>query len=92
MEKNVKGSKILYRMDLLNPTNFHKYIDNKPNLLLVALLKNGYNVAAFSEEAVSEKMEYNKKGLILSLTNRKSFRCFKRAATYDHSFIIFGNS
>ena len=83
---------MLYRMDLLNPTNFHKYIDNRPNIILIVLLKNGYTIAAFSEEAFSEKMELNKRGLISSLTNRKTFRSFKRAASYDRSHIIFGNS
>ena len=92
MGQTVRGSKVLYRMDLLNPTNFHKYIDSRPNIILIVLLKNGYTIAAFSEEAFSEKMELNKRGLISSLTNRKTFRSFKRAASYDRSHIIFGNS
>jgi hypothetical protein len=92
MGQVVKGSKVLYRMDLLNSTNFHKYFDNKPNILLIVLLKNGYTIAAFSEEAFSEKMQLNKRGLISSLTNRKTFRSFKRAACFDRSHIIFGNS
>lgn len=79
-------------MDLQNPTNFHKYIDNRPNVALIALLKNGYTVAAFSEEAFSDKMQLNKRGLIFSLTNRKAFKSYKRAACFDRSHIIFGNS
>ena len=91
-KQNVMGSSLLYRMDLLNPTNFHKYIDNHPNLLIVVKLKNEFMLAVFHEDAISNKMISNQKGLIFSLTNRRCFRNTKRAVTYDLAHLIIGNS
>lgn len=47
-KKVIKSSKILYRYDEKNLTNFHSYIDNYENILLVVELLNGRFICAFS--------------------------------------------
>jgi hypothetical protein len=48
----ITQTKPVYRWDPLNKTNFHRYIDNRPNLLLIAKTVNGYIFAGFSESSI----------------------------------------
>ena len=38
MEQKIKSSKMLYRYDEKNSTNFHSYIDGSANILAIARL------------------------------------------------------
>lgn len=39
---------LIYRLDNLNSTNFHKYIDSKFNLFVIVKLINGIIIGAYS--------------------------------------------
>lgn len=49
MYKKIARTNFLYRFDTQNPTSFHKYIDEKPFIVIVVKLKNGNIVGGFSE-------------------------------------------
>lgn len=85
----------MYHLDPLNRINFHKYIDGKPQIVLLIKLQNGYVLGAWSEGPFLPGTMSQKDGLIFSLTNRKSFYLKKastKAISYDDFFLIFGNS
>lgn len=86
------GGRVLYRMDLLNQTNFHRYFDNHPNLLVVIKLMNGFMLAVFHEDAIFVKMNSKNMGIIFSLTNFCCFRNIKTAVSYDFAHLLYGNS
>ena len=44
----VINSKLLCKLDPLNKTNIHKYIDNVPYLMILIKLKNGRILGGFS--------------------------------------------
>lgn len=84
---------MLFKIDELNRTNFHKYIDNEDNFVLVVKINSGQYVAAYSEGALIPKKNSSKDGLIISLTNQKYFTlCVpnSRATVYDDFYLIFG--
>lgn len=88
-------SKLIYKFDPLNKTNFHQYIDQIPNILVIIKLQNGFLTAAYSEGAFVPRVQSDKDGLIFSVTNRKVYTLRehnRRAISYDEYFLIFGNS
>jgi hypothetical protein len=48
--KKIGKTNFLYKFDPQNPTSFHKYIDEKPFIIIFVKLKNGNIVGGFSEE------------------------------------------
>ena len=87
----------MYRYDPLNKINFHNYIDNKTDLLLVLKLVNGSILGGYSYEEVNI-LRVPGKGFIYSLTNQfilnvtnKNSRQAK-VITPDDLNLIFGNS
>lgn len=100
-KKPIISSRLLYKHDPLNATNIHKYIDEKPGLLCVARTKNAV-VAGFYPGALRDRAILNEGGLIISVTNNKSYRLMEKAnendtkvykgMVYDPYFVIFGNS
>ena len=85
---------MIYRYDKLNKINFHQYIDNISNILLILKTVDGLFIAGYSEGPFHKKTS-DKDGIIFSLTNRKIFTLVernKRAITYDEYYLIFGNS
>lgn len=44
----IRGSKLLYSYDSINPVSFGKYIENKSNLLTIFKLRNGTLVGGFA--------------------------------------------
>ena len=98
-EKNVCKTKRLYQYDPLNKTSFHKYIDGKPNIVLLIKLKNdmvlgGYSESPFLLKTSNNNKVVNSNGFIFSVSNTESFPIIKgkQAITYDNCFIIFGNN
>ena len=93
-KRRVVMTELLYRMDPLNKTNCHKYIDGHDHLCVLIRLKNGRLIAGYSVGALSEKEPAMKGGIILSLTEKKCFQTVagKRSLSYDSFFLIFGNS
>ncbi len=68
-------SRLIYRHDPINKANFHLYIDNLENLVVIIKLANGHFVAGFTEDSLqSDKRHTQKTGLIMSLTNKEVFR------------------
>jgi hypothetical protein len=79
----------------LNKTNFHRYIDNIPNIVVLIKTVTGWVVSGYSEGSFYPKMNSTKNGLIISITGREYFGlkiANKRAIAFDDFFLIFGNS
>jgi len=68
MPYKIVGTKLIYRYDELNKTNFHRYIDHKPHIVVLVKLKNGYILGGWSEGAFAPGMISDKDGLIFCLT------------------------
>lgn len=65
---------MLYRYDPHNLANFHNYINNRDNLLLLLELANGTLLAGFSAYPLDpQKIERPGKGLLISLTDEKVY-------------------
>lgn len=100
-EKLVK-SKLLFRYDQLNPTNFHKYIDNRSNLLCLIKTAKGALIASFYSGEYLRGEPMVKPALLISLNNNLAFELYSiltnqsarqfRGMTYDDFFLIFGNA
>lgn len=43
----VKQTKLMFKMDPRNNTNFHAYIDNTPDMLFVVMTKTGTVIAGY---------------------------------------------
>ena len=84
----------LFAADSLNPTNFHSYVDEVPDIMLVVKTESGLYLGGFSECPVSSTSIADKGGLIMSLTSKMVFPVVegKRSVNYDKFFLIFGNS
>jgi hypothetical protein len=92
MKKTIRSAKTLYRYDPFNKTNFHRYFDNQPNILLIVKTKLGMLLGAFSSDQFSKTTRPTQMGIIFSLTNRKVFKSNQKPIVYDDQIIIFGNS
>jgi hypothetical protein len=101
-KEQIIRSKLLFRFDQLNPTNFHKYIDNKSNLLcLVKTAANAFIASFYSGEYIKGDPMV-KPALLISLNNNLAFELYDsstnqsgrhfRGMTYDDFFLIFGNA
>ena len=94
------GSKVirtplLYTMDPLNKTNFHKYIDEHWHTVLVVELTSGVIVAAYSEGPFVAKEKSEHDGLLIAATYEKTFALKERntrAINYEEEYLIYGNS
>ena len=85
---------MVYHLDLLNKTDFHKYIDNKPHLLIIIKLPTHF-IAAYTEDAFIPKTQSSKDGMLINITSKKVYYlniANKKAITYDEFYLIFGNS
>ena len=88
------NSRLLCRHDQFNKTNFHKYIDNIPHLLVLFQLNNdkiigGFSLSPFCKNAKGED------SFLFSVSAEEVFYLkpnFKQAIVYDDFFLIFGNS
>jgi hypothetical protein len=92
---SIVGTRLLCRWDPLNKVNFHKYIDDQEQIVVVVRLLNGYALAAWTELPFRPKGSGDGDGLIISLSNRKVFepvQARSRAIVYDDFYLIFGNS
>lgn len=78
----------------MNPTSFHKYIDEVPDIVLIVKTETGFYFGAFSESPFDSTKIADKEGIIISLTNRKVFNVQKgkKPITYDNFYFIIGNS
>lgn len=77
-------------------TNFHLYVDNIPNYVVILKLKNENLIAAYSENALASVGGNKGPGFIASLTNKKK-TCIDstiegaRTTNYNQYYMIFGN-
>lgn len=71
LNRKIASTRLVYRYDTLNKTNFHKYIDNQEQLVIVIKLLNGFMPAA-GPRTVFENV-IRKKRSTSPLTNRKVF-------------------
>ena len=89
----VSGTKLLYRFDSQNSSDFHKYIDNVDNILVVVETKNTI-IGGYYAGSIGEKEPSGKASFLFSVKEKDFFPCIspKNAVTYDKNSIIFGNS
>jgi hypothetical protein len=86
---------VIYQPDPHNRTNFHLYIDNHADIVLIVKTATGQLIAGYSEDPVtSNAIVPRNNGLLLSLTNQHVFYLHegRRSVTYDDYYLIFGNS
>jgi hypothetical protein len=91
--QRVVATKLLYRFDDLNRVNFHKYVDNHPNILTIVKLANGRIIVGFSDQPFCSGNRGND-AIIMSLHDKECYylRPGMRAITYDDFYLIYGNS
>lgn len=72
--------------------NFHEFIDNKPNILLLVLLKNGTIIGGFSQEQFRPRCS-GQNGFIFNVSQLEAYQRQQRSTiSYDDYYLIFGNS
>lgn len=103
-DRRIKATYPLYRLDITNTTSFHHYIDEKPQIVLVAKLANGQTIAGYSEPPFKPQTNVDyREGYMFAFKNRKTFTLKKQPTskanktipkpiTYDEYYIIWGNS
>lgn len=95
-KKPIAYSKLLYKFDPLNSTNVHNYIDSKQNLLCVIKTSRVILAAFYPGALVKNNQHLVEGGLLISVTNNKSYTLFNRrnnkGMSYDDYNVIFGNS
>ena len=95
MKIQIRDTRLIYKLDPLSKENIHKYIDEKPHLVVIVKMINGYFVAGYAEGIFKPRSPSDKSGLIMSLTNQKCYQLVqrnKKSIGYDDFFVIFGNS
>ena len=56
----ITDTRLLCRLDPLNSTNFHRYIDHKEHIVLVIKLINGFHLAGYYEGSFKPKTASDK--------------------------------
>ena len=92
-----KGTKLIYRLDSQNTSNFHLYIDKKENLLVVVKLSNGSIVGGFTNTTLETGVSSsNGKGFCFNLNHERVFKprngTSQNVTTYDSFYFILGNA
>ncbi len=54
--RKILKSQLIFKFDPLNPTSFHTYIDNVPNLVVIVRVHNQYLLAGYSEGSFYRNM------------------------------------
>jgi hypothetical protein len=89
------GTKLLFRWDPLNSSNFHKYIDGREHMVLLVRLANGLVFGGWAAGGVAPQSATKGDGLIFSVSNQQAFELVQagqRATVYDDFYLMFGNS
>ena len=71
--KNVLHTKLLYKYDSKNPTNFHEYIDEKQNICLIYETKDGLISGGISLGTLKKKENLKEDSILFSLSNEIFF-------------------
>lgn len=97
-QKRVNATKLIFHSDIMSNKNPHKYIDNRPNYLVLIQLPYRNLIGAFSEAPLTEN-NCNKKGngFVFVLNDDKIYKIEYKVngATfmeYNPFYLIFGNS
>lgn len=97
MKETPIATRLVHRFDPLNATNFHQYIDEVPNLLVLVHLANGAKIGGFTVFPVTrEQREFPGRGFLFSITDSKVYHIKKdprkAVVNYDDYFFILGNA
>lgn len=97
MYLKVKMTKIIYKYDDQNKTNFHTYFDKKENLLAIVKLCNGTIIGGFTANPFDpDRVEKPGKGFLFNLNRSKCYMVRDNpklaVTTYDKFYFILGNS
>ena len=90
----IRRTRLIFRYDSYNRTNFHRYIDDYPHVVVVIKTDYSYMVAAYAEHGFVAGEAGIGRGLLMALGTGQvwSVQQGKRPTTYDDYYIIFGNS
>ena len=70
-KRSIRITRLLFRFDPLTETkNFHKFIDGRPQWVLLIKLTNNYMIAGYSNLALLPGLVNQGPGFLASLTNR----------------------
>ncbi len=73
MGSKIQKAKLLYNFDPLNPTGFHKYLDNKEHLLCVVKTEKAIFAGYYPGNFISGTA-LDEGGLLISVTNNESYK------------------
>ena len=100
--KNILPKRILFTKTLFEGYSGNSWdkwlskIENKPNILILMRLKNGFEIAGFSENPFSKEPSNKGTGFLMSVTNMKLYRLKKgyegKVAKYDQHIFGLGNN
>lgn len=76
-------TRLVCRMDPINPTNMHRYIDGLSNIVILIRTDIGQLIGAYSEGCFKSKAISNKRGILMNLTSGRAFHNTKKAIIYD---------
>ena len=96
----INNTRLLYRYDHRNKTNFHEYIDGIEGIALIIKSKKGFLFGAYYSGKMEPEKILNEFGLLISISNDASYPMVEpdrnarviRAIIYDPFYAIFGNA
>ena len=71
--KKISKTRLLYRFDPLNKTDFHEYIDGIEGIALVVKSKKGFLFGAYYSGKIEPEKILNEFGLLISISNDTSY-------------------
>ena len=91
------NSRLRYRFDPLNNTNFHNYIDYIPNLIIFIKLFNHTIVGGFTAHPFDPEQTVRPgNGFLFTVTEQKVYKMRQNPRlsvnTYDKYYFILGNA
>jgi hypothetical protein len=83
----------LFKFDPLNKVNFHRYIDEIPNILVLVKLANGRMLACYTNQPFKPQCTGEDAFImVLNTGNIYELKKGSRAISYDEYYLLFGNS
>ena len=92
----MKSTKLIYKYDELNTTNFHHYLDQKEHLFCIVKISNGTIIGGYTVAAFNPEGSNGRSGFIFNLNRNKSYPVRNDArlpvTNYDRFYFILGNA
>lgn len=81
----ITRTRLIYRWDLINTANIHRYIDGHPRVMVLIKTEKGQHIGAYSQGAFRHRSISNQFGLLMSFENEVVFRNVKKSIVYDEN-------